>query len=105
MLLDGFFPSDIRVEKEARTLLKAGHEVFLLSRGKDGVPGEEIVEGTRVIRVKLPRKLPRRAWNYFWFRAFFVHPFWKNALEKVVQQYAVVIVAGVAVALGYYLMK
>jgi hypothetical protein len=44
MLLDRFFPPDIRVEKEARTLLKAGHDVFLLSKGKDELPDEELVE-------------------------------------------------------------
>lgn len=89
MLLDRFFPPDIRIEKEARSLLKAGHEVFLLSAGKKDMPNEETVEGIRVIRKKLPKNFPRRAWNFFCFQVFFIHPFWKKALEDAVKHYRV----------------
>ena len=89
MLLGGFFPPDIRVEKEARSLLKAGHEVFLLSASKGDMPNEETVEGIRVIRKKLPQNFPRRAWNFFCFQVSFIHPFWKKALEDAVKQYRV----------------
>jgi glycosyltransferase involved in cell wall biosynthesis len=89
MLLDRFFPPDIRVEKEARTLLKAGHDVFLLSKGKDELPDEELVEGIRVIRKKLPQSLPRRVWNFLWFQASFVHPFWERALADTIKEYGV----------------
>ena len=34
MLLETTFPPDIRVENEAASLLKAGHEVHLLCRGR-----------------------------------------------------------------------
>jgi len=89
MLLGGFFPPDIRVEKEARSLLKAGHEVFLLSASKGDMPNEETVEGIKVIRKKLPQNFPRRAWNFFCFQVSFIHPFWKKALEDAVKQYRV----------------
>lgn len=86
MSLRGFFPPDIRVEKEARSLLKAGHEVFLLSASKGDMPNEETVEGIKVIRKKLPQNFPRRAWNFFCFQVFFIHPFWKKALKDAVKQ-------------------
>lgn len=97
MLLDRFFPPDIRVEKEARTLLKANHEVFLLSRGKDGVPSEELVEGIRVIREKVPqnlskrtlRTLPKRGGHYLWRQVSFVDPFWKKILENAISEYQI----------------
>ena len=92
MLLDHFFPPDIRVEKEARSLLRAGHEVFLLSMSKSGMPNEEIVEGIRVIRRRRPQGFFRRAWNYFCLQAFFIHPFWENALEDAVKQYKVEVI-------------
>ena len=92
MLLDKFFPPDIRVEKEARTLLKAGHEVFLLVLGKEDTPNEELVESIRVIRKKLPQSLPRRVWNYLFFQASFVHPFWKKALVDTVKQYKIEVI-------------
>ncbi len=92
MLLSNFFPPDIRVEKEARMLLKAGHEVLLLSAGKNGTPDEEMVEGIKVIRKMLPQSLPRRTWNYFYLPAFFTHPLWKSALEDAVKEYKVEVI-------------
>jgi hypothetical protein len=89
MLLHRFFPPDIRVEKEARSLLKAGHEVFLLSASKGDMPDEEMVEGIKVIRNRWPKFFPRRVWNFFYFQVFFIHPFWKKALEDAVKQYEI----------------
>jgi glycosyltransferase involved in cell wall biosynthesis len=89
MLLDRFFPPDIRVEKEARTLLKAGHDVFLLSLGRGEMLNDELVEGIRVIRKKLPQSLPRRVWNFLWFQASFVHPILGRALADTIKEYGV----------------
>jgi len=89
MLLDRFFPPDIRVEKEARSLIKAGRQVFLLSSGKDNMASEESLEGINVVRKKLPHRFSRRAWNYFYLQTFFIHPFWQNALVDVVKQYGI----------------
>lgn len=82
MLLDKVFPPDIRIAKEARTLLSAGHQVFLLSRGNNDLPSEELIDGIRVFRKNESRKLPKKAWDFFQFLAFFVHPFWENALRE-----------------------
>jgi len=49
------FPPDIRIEKEARSLIKAGHRVSLLclkAEGKDAP--SEVVDGVHVLRVKQP---------------------------------------------------
>lgn len=89
MLLDKFFPPDIRVEKEARTLLGAGHELFLFCPGRNGAPNDEQVEGIRVIRKKLPQVFSKRVWIYFGLQVFSVHPFWKNALEATVEKYKI----------------
>ncbi len=89
MLLDRFFPPDIRVEKEARSLLEAGYHVFLLTAGEDDMPNEEIVEGIKVICRKSPQNFFRMAWNYFCSQVFFIHPFWKKALEDAVRRYKV----------------
>ena len=46
------FPSDRRVEHEARSLRDAGHDIFILCDGKvPGRPHEEDWEGCRVIRL------------------------------------------------------
>ena len=42
MILEGNFPPDIRVEKEARSLIKARHKVYLLCNNEENRPSEEI---------------------------------------------------------------
>jgi glycosyltransferase involved in cell wall biosynthesis len=88
MLLDKEFPPDIRVEKEARTLIKAGHELSLLSLGISGKPRGEIIEGIKVIRTELP--LPKtvlgRVWDEFRFTFNFIDPFWREALVRAVKR-------------------
>jgi len=86
MFLDKFFPPDIRVEKEARTLLRAGHEVFLLCPNKGSMPSEELIEGVKVFRVHLPSDRFSRRWNSLYFRLFTVNRFWKKSLESVVER-------------------
>jgi glycosyltransferase involved in cell wall biosynthesis len=57
MILDGpnGFPPDIRVEKEAKALVAAGHQVFILCPTGRRPPGAEIHEqfGVTVVRVAL----------------------------------------------------
>ncbi|RLI93481.1 MAG: glycosyltransferase WbuB [Candidatus Altiarchaeales archaeon] len=89
MLLVSFFPYDDRVEKEARTLLQAGHNVFLLSLGKRGAPVREEIKGIKVIRVLPSKAFLNRLWNYFCFQLFFIHPFWAKALADTVKQYGI----------------
>ena len=50
MLLDRIFPPDIRVEKEARALLKAGHEVHLLCVKTSDLPDEDVYEEIKLHR-------------------------------------------------------
>jgi glycosyltransferase involved in cell wall biosynthesis len=52
LLMGGTYPPDIRVAKEAKVLLGAGHEVFLLASDRDGRPAEETVEGVQVRRYR-----------------------------------------------------
>jgi len=48
------YPPDRRVEREARDLIRAGHNVFLMARRAPGQAAEETVAGVHVIRVPLP---------------------------------------------------
>ena len=88
MVLDEVFPPDIRVEKEARTLLKVGHELSLLSLGVSGKPREEVIEGMKVIRTELPppKIILRYAWERFRFTSNFIDNFWQQALVKTVER-------------------
>lgn len=53
MILGQPFPPDIRVEKEARVLAAAGHQVFLLAKDRRHAVREEQVGDVAVIRVPL----------------------------------------------------
>lgn len=50
MLLSKVFPTDIRVEKEARALAEAGHDVFVLSLAAPDRPDRETIDGYTVVR-------------------------------------------------------
>lgn len=92
MVLDSYFPPDIRVEKEARALISAGHRIFLLSLGKEGMPAVENINGINVIRVFPHESFLNRVWISFWFNVFFDDSLWKRSLEDVIKQYGIEIV-------------
>lgn len=50
MVLDGFFPFDIRVEKESSALLKAGYEVVVICYRNEGQKEVERKDGLEIIR-------------------------------------------------------
>ncbi|MHA1590086.1 MAG: glycosyltransferase family 4 protein [Candidatus Njordarchaeales archaeon] len=54
ILIDNTFPPDIRVRKEARTLVDAGHEVYVLAKRGPGQPLREMVNGIKVYRFGTP---------------------------------------------------
>lgn len=56
MLVRNGYTNDTRVEKEARTLVAAGHRVTILADAGPGLPESERREGSAVIRV--PRRGP-----------------------------------------------
>lgn len=92
MVLDSYFPPDIRVEKEARALLSAGHKIYLLSLGKKGMPAVENINDICVIRVFPPENFLNRVWRFLWFNVFFDNLLWKRSLEDTIKQYEIEVV-------------
>ena len=80
MVLQADFPPDIRVEKEAQSLLKAGHEVFLLCRNKAKMALDETVNGIHVHRLK------PFIHNVLSIPLYF-NPIWKSRLFQMVRDY------------------
>ena len=68
------FPPDGRVEREARDLLRAGHNVYLMARRGPNQAKEENVEGVLVIRVPLPFQQKKAVADliYFFFQRYFI---------------------------------
>lgn len=89
MVLPSYFPPDIRVEKEARALLSAGHKIYLLSLGKKGMPAVENINGINVIRIFPPENFLNRVWRFLWFNLFFDNLLWKRSLEDTIKQYKI----------------
>lgn len=88
MILEDYYPEDIRVTKEVNALIDAGYEVYLLCMKKDHQNSIEVIEGLNVIRAPLPKKqslkgLFFRALNAF----FFNHPLWEKQIKKFVIKY------------------
>jgi glycosyltransferase involved in cell wall biosynthesis len=66
------FPPDGRVQREARDLIRNGHNLFLMARRGPGQSKEEVVEGVRVYRVPLSfqKKKAVADFIYFFFQRY-----------------------------------
>lgn len=83
------FPPDPRIEKECRSLIKAGHDITLLCCKRDGQLDREIVDGIKVCRIVLPqlytkgltRQLIRLGVSSH------EHPYWKVVISEAVREF------------------
>src|SRR6266550_2016977 len=76
---DADYPWDVRVEKVARSLTEAGHEVHLVARNKQRRPLHEYLTEAEVHRLRPWRVLGRRVDAMTTFPAFF-NPRWLAAI-------------------------
>ncbi len=78
-------PPDIRVEKEARTLMEAGHEVHLLLERRPGEPAADNLDGINAFRgVEMGRL--REIWHRYTFSFTFHDPMWRRAIEHFARE-------------------
>ncbi len=84
LVYQGEFPDSERIEKTAKSLTAAGHEVFLLANnyGKFHEP-EQQVGDVHVLR--LGPTFRRRLWNRLLKFPIFLNPLWMAALLRVVR--------------------
>lgn len=85
MVLEGTYPSDIRVRKEAATLCEAGHDVTLVCWAEEGAPASETVHGMRVLRRPLrdAHAGPRGTLLGLAYMADHIHRPWAETLGRV----------------------
>jgi glycosyltransferase involved in cell wall biosynthesis len=76
-------PPDIRVEKEAKTLIGAGHEVHLLLERRVSEPLEETVDGIRFLRAVRMGSM-REKYHRYTFNFTFRDPLWRGSIERFV---------------------
>ena len=85
MILCKPYPSDIRVEKEIRSLTGAGHDLFVLAERRDKEPKNEQVLGAIVNRYAPPRPFRRRL-DWIHFQTSFRSSFWRNRIRNFVKR-------------------
>jgi glycosyltransferase involved in cell wall biosynthesis len=85
MLLNGNYPADIRVRKEAETLVKS-HSVFILCKRNPGEKEYEIVNGVQVIRKIQYKNLAHEGIIDVIASVSFMHPFFKNELPYFIKE-------------------
>ena len=78
---DGDYPWDVRVEKIARSLTDAGHEVHLVARNRERRPERERLTEADVHRLKPWPILGKRLSDATMFPAFF-NPRWLSAITR-----------------------
>lgn len=61
------YPPDRRVEREARDLIRDGHQLYLMARRVSGQSAKEVVDGVNVIRVPLPFQRIQAVAGLFYF--------------------------------------
>lgn len=87
MVLQADFPPDIRVEKEAKALLAAGHQVHLVCRNKQRQEQHEQVNGIQVHR--LENISVRQKVDNLLSTPIFVNPLWYRHIEKIVKKHQI----------------
>ncbi|MFU8860939.1 MAG: glycosyltransferase family 4 protein [Cyclonatronaceae bacterium] len=87
MVLNSFYPDDIRVFKEAEALINAGHEVFLLCYRRLQEKEYDEVDGMNIRRVYIGQsKISEGLWDML-NACFFYHPAIGKALTGFVEQF------------------
>ncbi|WP_347173866.1 glycosyltransferase family 4 protein [Polaribacter uvawellassae] len=86
MLLNGNYPADIRVRKEAETLVENNHSVFVLCKKNPNEKEYEVVNGVQIIRKIEYRNLAHEGIIDVIASVGFVHPFFKKQLAYFIKE-------------------
>lgn len=81
MLLDRQFPPDIRVENEALSLIRAGHEVHILSYNFSDLPEKELYKQIHVHRFRIPEQVAKKSLGLIHALPYFKYRWKKEALR------------------------
>ena len=87
MLLDNQFPPDIRVGKEANSLLNAGNEVAILSYKHTSMKREEYINGIRIFRISIPEQIAKKILGLS-LQLPFYRWFWQRAISRISKYYS-----------------
>ncbi len=83
MVLDGHYPTDLRLEKQIPVLLEAGYEVTLVCYRRHGESTEESLNGLKVIRTKMAVTHTLQGYIDILNALFFINIPIRNALNSL----------------------
>lgn len=83
MILDGEFPPDERVEKEALTLISAGNRVYILCLNYGNSKPSENYKGIEIIRIGINKPLRNKLQATYLILPFY-RMLWKRRIESVI---------------------
>ena len=91
MILDGEFPPDERVEKEALSLISAGNTVYILSLNYGKQKDSEIYRGIGILRIKINKSLRNKMQAlYLIFPLYRI--LWRKKIESVIRKKSIDII-------------
>ena len=85
MILCKPYPPDIRLEKEIRSLIEAGHHLFVLAERRNTEPNREDISGAITDRYAPPTSFRRRL-DWLRFQTSFKSSFWNNRIRSFVKR-------------------
>lgn len=89
MLLEMEYPKDIRVRKEAESMVAQGLEVVVITPWKEGQAREEVVNGVHVHRMGKNYTFKRRGMTDIISALFFINWMYYFKLQKLIDKYSI----------------
>lgn len=86
MVVDGFYPQDIRVRKEAESLASAGISVCVIARWKKGLTRKETINGVEINRIGINYSHFAKGIHDILFSLFFIDFVFYFGLKKFIRQ-------------------
>jgi len=90
MIVQHFYPADVRVRKEAAALVSRGHRVSVIALGDLGEKNQEVVDGVEVYRIFLSKKRAGPTRYIVEYIVFFLYCFYKLNILELKQKFDVV---------------
>jgi glycosyltransferase involved in cell wall biosynthesis len=91
MILDGEFPPDERVEKEALSLISAGNMVFILCLNYGNFSDSENYKGIEIIRIRINKSLRNKMQVTYLILPFY-RMLWKKKIESIITEKSITVV-------------
>lgn len=85
----GDFPPEIRLEKEVRTLHKAGHKITIVCSMRKNFLARDTWEGCDVIRLSEKTSRIGKLWRFLTFNWTFYNRFWDYNIDQIIKTYKI----------------